>query len=127
MIRRPPRSTLFPYTTLFRSEIYLLFGQKLMKKERHHIWKILQQHIIENMDHQAHTQKQLKAPCQLLNILQSKILLLLLLFLLLQIHLLSLLLSLLVMMVVVVMMLLVVIEMMIIGMVIMIIIFYNQN
>src|SRR3989475_11313729 len=25
MIRRPPRSTLFPYTTLFRS-VYLLFG-----------------------------------------------------------------------------------------------------
>src|SRR3712207_6858309 len=24
MIRRPPRSTLFPYTTLFRSEIHLL-------------------------------------------------------------------------------------------------------
>src|SRR3712207_7476664 len=24
MIRRPPRSTLFPYTTLFRSEWYLL-------------------------------------------------------------------------------------------------------
>src|SRR3712207_8820750 len=24
MIRRPPRSTLFPYTTLFRSRIYLL-------------------------------------------------------------------------------------------------------
>src|SRR3989442_7654520 len=23
MIRRPPRSTLFPYTTLFRSDIYL--------------------------------------------------------------------------------------------------------
>src|SRR5437016_10483010 len=23
MIRRPPRSTLFPYTTLFRSQIYL--------------------------------------------------------------------------------------------------------
>src|SRR2546422_7616799 len=23
MIRRPPRSTLFPYTTLFRSEIYV--------------------------------------------------------------------------------------------------------
>src|SRR3712207_779863 len=27
MIRRPPRSTLFPYTTLFRSFISLLFGQ----------------------------------------------------------------------------------------------------
>src|SRR3712207_7867895 len=26
MIRRPPRSTLFPYTTLFRSEAVLLFG-----------------------------------------------------------------------------------------------------
>src|SRR2546429_3970214 len=25
MIRRPPRSTLFPYTTLFRSSIYLNF------------------------------------------------------------------------------------------------------
>src|SRR2546422_10173615 len=24
MIRRPPRSTLFPYTTLFRSKVYLL-------------------------------------------------------------------------------------------------------
>src|SRR5258708_12026592 len=26
MIRRPPRSTLFPYTTLFRSDIYKLDG-----------------------------------------------------------------------------------------------------
>src|SRR2546430_12778414 len=26
MIRRPPRSTLFPYTTLFRSLLDLLFG-----------------------------------------------------------------------------------------------------
>src|SRR2546430_9055430 len=26
MIRRPPRSTLFPYTTLFRSKIYGLLG-----------------------------------------------------------------------------------------------------
>src|SRR2546421_1255940 len=28
MIRRPPRSTLFPYTTLFRSSIALATGQK---------------------------------------------------------------------------------------------------
>src|SRR3712207_7876329 len=28
MIRRPPRSTLFPYTTLFRSEMCLTRGQK---------------------------------------------------------------------------------------------------
>src|SRR5258707_15040528 len=26
MIRRPPRSTLFPYTTLFRSVLFQLFG-----------------------------------------------------------------------------------------------------
>src|SRR3712207_9481403 len=26
MIRRPPRSTLFPYTTLFRSEVHTLVG-----------------------------------------------------------------------------------------------------
>src|SRR2546428_9607058 len=26
MIRRPPRSTLFPYTTLFRSQTCVLFG-----------------------------------------------------------------------------------------------------
>src|SRR3712207_8764916 len=28
MIRRPPRSTLFPYTTLFRSKAYLLIREK---------------------------------------------------------------------------------------------------
>src|SRR5205809_6042924 len=27
MIRRPPRSTLFPYTTLFRSQIYARFDK----------------------------------------------------------------------------------------------------
>src|SRR2546429_4688938 len=31
MIRRPPRSTLFPYTTLFRSAIGRRGGQKLSK------------------------------------------------------------------------------------------------
>src|SRR3712207_7941966 len=31
MIRRPPRSTLFPYTTLFRSQVFdLVFGQDLL-------------------------------------------------------------------------------------------------
>src|SRR5256884_2379665 len=28
MIRRPPRSTLFPYTTLFRSPIVVLFDER---------------------------------------------------------------------------------------------------
>src|SRR5256885_6629000 len=39
MIRRPPRSTLFPYTTLFRSDVYLIHGNhdaasKLIKQLR---------------------------------------------------------------------------------------------
>src|SRR3712207_8128244 len=29
MIRRPPRSTLFPYTTLFRSSVYALWKNKI--------------------------------------------------------------------------------------------------
>src|SRR5258708_14278239 len=29
MIRRPPRSTLFPYTTLFRSDQYFRFGSSV--------------------------------------------------------------------------------------------------
>src|SRR2546429_423087 len=30
MIRRPPRSTLFPYTTLFRSPVFGLWGGRLL-------------------------------------------------------------------------------------------------
>src|SRR5258708_22714024 len=33
MIRRPPRSTLFPYTTLFRSAYYGILGPKNMPKD----------------------------------------------------------------------------------------------
>src|SRR3712207_7242331 len=34
MIRRPPRSTLFPYTTLFRSEFDRLLEAKLSRRHR---------------------------------------------------------------------------------------------
>src|SRR3712207_7667119 len=34
MIRRPPRSTLFPYTTLFRSHDYQLYMTPLFVRER---------------------------------------------------------------------------------------------
>src|SRR3712207_7777513 len=33
MIRRPPRSTLFPYTTLFRSGVVLFVRGTVMKRE----------------------------------------------------------------------------------------------
>src|SRR2546429_4255985 len=37
MIRRPPRSTLFPYTTLFRSPADVVLGaQQLGRAHRHH-------------------------------------------------------------------------------------------
>src|SRR2546422_3354169 len=36
MIRRPPRSTLFPYTTLFRSQY------PLNRSERYGLWRIAQ-------------------------------------------------------------------------------------
>src|SRR5256885_10251211 len=35
MIRRPPRSTLFPYTTLFRSVRGRLRGRTLSRRRRH--------------------------------------------------------------------------------------------
>src|SRR3712207_8780885 len=34
MIRRPPRSTLFPYTTLFRSDAARLAGARRVERER---------------------------------------------------------------------------------------------
>src|SRR3712207_7335740 len=34
MIRRPPRSTLFPYTTLFRSLVIDALGQQCARQER---------------------------------------------------------------------------------------------
>src|SRR2546430_11109755 len=39
MIRRPPRSTLFPYTTLFRSEMHPYEMRRVMS-ERGHEWII---------------------------------------------------------------------------------------
>src|SRR3712207_7549107 len=35
MIRRPPRSTLFPYTTLFRSDPYVRLGGRRVEHDVH--------------------------------------------------------------------------------------------
>src|SRR5437660_9658870 len=35
MIRRPPRSTLFPYTTLFRSRLSIFIRERLMLSDFH--------------------------------------------------------------------------------------------
>src|SRR2546421_9709171 len=41
MIRRPPRSTLFPYTTLFRSDINAIIEQRLFLLKHHERFKWL--------------------------------------------------------------------------------------
>src|SRR3712207_8769865 len=46
MIRRPPRSTLFPYTTLFRSRVpdgFLVLVEELRDRDgaRHKLWRFV--------------------------------------------------------------------------------------
>src|SRR3712207_9027206 len=43
MIRRPPRSTLFPYTTLFRSS---WTNERALKKRSHRLWLALLAQLI---------------------------------------------------------------------------------
>src|SRR3712207_8278891 len=42
MIRRPPRSTLFPYTTLFRSyeNFYSVFANPMLWFIQHYLWDL---------------------------------------------------------------------------------------
>src|SRR2546426_9194949 len=57
MIRRPPRSTLFPYTTLFRSVVQIPAGQILNEV-------IVDQTGAEDMRSEEHT-SELQSPCNL--------------------------------------------------------------
>src|SRR5256885_7722261 len=56
MIRRPPRSTLFPYTTLFRS----VFNPNTRTKFCHQHWPLLAQ----SFRSEEHT-SELQSPCNL--------------------------------------------------------------
>src|SRR5260370_30322936 len=74
MIRRPPRSTLFPYTTLFRS----LFrcphevGPKLAFREHHERWPNRGQRVLDcpgeirSEEHTSELQSHLNLVCRLL-------------------------------------------------------------
>src|SRR2546426_7715822 len=59
MIRRPPRSTLFPYTTLFRSLTSLKAGDILFIDEVHRLRPAL-----EEFRSEEHT-SELQSPCNL--------------------------------------------------------------
>src|SRR4051794_41493745 len=66
MIRRPPRSTLFPYTTLFRSDRELVVGlcvvaQVLERQERE-----LRQLRLRSEEHTSELQSPVHLVCRLL-------------------------------------------------------------
>src|SRR5689334_23740607 len=61
MIRRPPRSTLFPYTTLFRSRAQNL-GQGLVLGRGHRLKKIHRR----SEEHTSELQSQFHLVCRLL-------------------------------------------------------------
>src|SRR5256885_3863310 len=64
MIRRPPRSTLFPYTTLFRSSNALMS----LAKERKLIPRQLASEVLARLDVSARSEEhtsELQSPCNL--------------------------------------------------------------
>src|SRR2546422_4411862 len=78
MIRRPPRSTLFPYTTLFRSPGLLKVAAMVdgdavqpgapgrLPTELTHFAKSFQKHIVRSEEHTSELQSRLHLVCRLL-------------------------------------------------------------
>src|SRR2546430_11248910 len=88
MIRRPPRSTLFPYTTLFRSDVLVLVEQLLDRRgiaarlelldvhvglallvapREHHAGKVAEvRRVIRSEEHTSELQSQSNLVCRLL-------------------------------------------------------------
>src|SRR2546426_7088365 len=63
MIRRPPRSTLFPYTTLFRSCAWMLYDPRFRKEEPRYFPSDRMDRRIEWRS-EEHT-SELQSPCNL--------------------------------------------------------------
>src|SRR2546430_12600732 len=70
MIRRPPRSTLFPYTTLFRSErehVRLLeVGVRGVDDQRHAALHVVHEAALRSEEHTSELQSQSNLVCRLL-------------------------------------------------------------
>src|SRR5260370_17070169 len=62
MIRRPPRSTLFPYTTLFRSRIYA----RGAADDKGQVFCLLQAKDLRSEEHTSELQSHLNLVCRLL-------------------------------------------------------------
>src|SRR2546426_3192414 len=72
MIRRPPRSTLFPYTTLFRSLAHSILdgcdGELARLKFQHSRWGAVLDFWCDNVVHVARSEEhtsELQSPCNL--------------------------------------------------------------
>src|SRR2546429_1852930 len=68
MIRRPPRSTLFPYTTLFRSPAFAGpgTGTQAVKSANDKIAGLLKQKVARSEEHTSELQSRLHLVCRLL-------------------------------------------------------------
>src|SRR2546426_8891374 len=66
MIRRPPRSTLFPYTTLFRSRHVLGHRQPGEERERLEHHRRGAQHAVRSEEHTSELQSPCNLVCRLL-------------------------------------------------------------
>src|SRR2546426_8362245 len=66
MIRRPPRSTLFPYTTLFRSEIQLFFVRRSQSGNQTGLGQRLGGLGLRSEEHTSELQSPCNLVCRLL-------------------------------------------------------------
>src|SRR5260370_34182658 len=65
MIRRPPRSTLFPYTTLFRSDLGV-HGAKQLADHLMGVGRVPRAHLLRSEEHTSELQSHLNLVCRLL-------------------------------------------------------------
>src|SRR2546422_2879673 len=67
MIRRPPRSTLFPYTTLFRSpRLVALCAQRKLRRHGRRRVEELAERRLRSEEHTSELQSRLHLVCRLL-------------------------------------------------------------
>src|SRR6266478_9030475 len=75
MIRRPPRSTLFPYTTLFRSrQVHESGPQPLQTFQTRDMLEAHLEHVTRSEEHTSELQSQSNLVCRLLLEKKKKIL-----------------------------------------------------